>query len=89
MGKLPYNAEVNRMVHANAAELISNMRAEIIMLQAQNGSLDRELSRREKDADRYKFVRCLTPKAFSDIWNKNMTWGTPFDALVDEAISKV
>jgi hypothetical protein len=40
-----------------------------------------------KDAARYRYVRRLSPRAFSDLYFMNISSSKPFDELIDAAMS--
>lgn len=42
---------------------------------------------RRTDAERYGFVRTLSPYAFRALWDENIRTGRPFDLLVDAAMA--
>lgn len=71
-----------------ADELVSFIHKEHAKVCAERDWLLSEVEQLKKSATRYEYLRKLDPNKFSNIWQKNITTGIPFDTLVNEAIEQ-
>ena len=46
-----------------------------------------EVAELRRDAERYRHLRCYTPREFNRLYQENIETGKPFDCLIDAAIA--